>query len=292
MLSKWSAVTRSAKISGATLLKNIRKQTTVPISVKNGGQSSRRALCARRLEGIAHPAGHGRRRHIGLKALAAMVLCLATKYGTGTDGRAEAAWRAAAAAEEQNRGRQGVPLHTTNYIEYYYVSEQAASFCSSTTEAADAIAAVSTANNGLTSYQQTIQAMSEEKRRRRRQPLQQPLKQPRPASNWFEAVLQTCMTHKGHHHGLFFSISQHSSHSSRSSLYQEEVVATVPVPLNYCTAIQRRRPAFLVEWNDANGIYLSQYWTGSLVVAGAWSINRCFAEPRILETAAAARWLY
>ena len=49
-----------------------------------------------------------------------------------------------------------MPLHTTNYIEYYYVSEQAASFCSSTTEAADAIAAVSTANNGLTSYQQTI----------------------------------------------------------------------------------------------------------------------------------------
>ena len=49
-------------------------------------------------------------------------------------------------------------------------------------------AAVSTANNGLTSYQQTIEAMSEEKRRRRRQP-QQPLKQPRPASNWFEAVL-------------------------------------------------------------------------------------------------------
>ena len=51
-----------------------------------------------------------------------------------------------------------MPLHTTNY---YYVSEQAASFCSSTTEAADAIAAVaraavSTANNGLTSYQQTI----------------------------------------------------------------------------------------------------------------------------------------
>ena len=142
--------------------------------------------------------------------------------------------------------------------QYYYVSEQAASFCSSTTEAAaiaTARAAVSTANNGLTSYQQTIQAMSEENRRRRRQP-QQPLKQPRPASNWFEAVLQTCMTHKGHHHGLFFSISQHSSHSSRSSLQQEVMLLQ-----DYCTATQRR-PAFLVAWNDANGIYLSQYWTG------------------------------
>ena len=70
----------------------------IPISVKNGGQSSRRALCARRLEGIAHPAGH-RRRHVGLKALAAMVLGHKVWYGYGR------AARRAAAAEEQNRGR-------------------------------------------------------------------------------------------------------------------------------------------------------------------------------------------
>ena len=67
------------------------------------GASHHAGHCA--LEGwkaLHTPAGHRRRRHrrhLGLKALAAMVLCLATKYGTGTDGRR------AAAAEEQNRGR-------------------------------------------------------------------------------------------------------------------------------------------------------------------------------------------
>ena len=252
----------AAKFSGDNTLLKHQEINNGTHFRKKWGQSSGRALCARRLEGIAHPAGHRRRRRIGLKALAAMVLCLATKYGTGTDGRRGVRRQQKSKTEDVRECHYILPT-----TQYYYVSEQAASFCSSTTEAAAiaaaraAFAAVSTANNGLTSYQQTIQAMSEENRRRRRQP-HQPLKQPRPASNWFEAVLQTCMTHKGHHHGLFFSISQHSSHSSRSSLQQEVVLLQLyNAPQDYCTATQRR-PAFLVAWNDANGIYLSQYWTG------------------------------